>query len=366
MILRTLTLLFLGLQLNSFAGTAILRDTAMYGTWVNLGYSFEGSFYPSNAWNQETIALNADYTFVKSVATISNHRIVTETAQGKWSLNDNNKKLRFYYDNERYSSQGKILMYDSELNLDFFSSSYFTITVNKGGKPVTVLFQKSGVTETFEENFERVKSAVPEDTNQYASYFHLVNSLKPTKKKKIYFEENFFNIYLEETKLDAETTSKTFFYETRLTGFSDTAVSFELQSEYIDIEYKNGKTSNINNSYGFDYENKADIQKNIPIPNLNSVTYRPVNEPIKNTATVTMILSGITTLILAPLISINYKTGDFNQKRYYTTAGIGLIGIGVSVPVAIIFTPRKISLTTPDGAKGKKKWYLEKVKLQRP
>jgi hypothetical protein len=52
----------------------------------------------------------------------------------------------------------------------------------------------------------------------------------------------------------------------------------------------------------------------------------------------------LTALIIAPLISINYKTGDFNSDRYYKVAGAGLITVGVTLPLALIFSGRTFEL----------------------
>jgi hypothetical protein len=66
---------------------------------------------------------------------------------------------------------------------------------------------------------------------------------------------------------------------------------------------------------------------------------------------------------VAPLVSINYKNGDFNQSRYYTTAGIGLIGIGASIPIYFIFRDKKIKIYQNDGVATKNTWRLERVRL---
>jgi len=50
-------------------------------------------------------------------------------------------------------------------------------------------------------------------------------------------------------------------------------------------------------------------------------------------------------LILAPAISYNYKTGNFNQKRYFKIMVPSLITFGVSIPLAILIgnkEPREI------------------------
>jgi hypothetical protein len=71
------------------------------------------------------------------------------------------------------------------------------------------------------------------------------------------------------------------------------------------------------------------------------------------------LIGSVTTLIIAPLLSIDYKTGNFNSQHYYTIAAVGL-GMGVvSIPLFIFSKEKKFFLKQPKGLKGKT-WQIIK------
>jgi hypothetical protein len=47
-------------------------------------------------------------------------------------------------------------------------------------------------------------------------------------------------------------------------------------------------------------------------------------------------LGSVTALLVAPLVSMNYKTGDFNATRYYRWAAIGLCTVGICIPITVL------------------------------
>ena len=75
---------------------------------------------------------------------------------------------------------------------------------------------------------------------------------------------------------------------------------------------------------------------NLNIPSIEKISYQTNNslnwEAIGYS---TIIIGGLTSLFVAPLISINYKNGGFNANRYITCASIGLGLITIGIPIAV-------------------------------
>jgi hypothetical protein len=75
-------------------------------------------------------------------------------------------------------------------------------------------------------------------------------------------------------------------------------------------------------------------------------------------------LSALTTLLVAPLSSINYKTGSFNNTRFRTLAGIGLAGITVGIPLSILSRTKTYQLASaPDYCEY---WYIQPMSAEWP
>jgi hypothetical protein len=70
-------------------------------------------------------------------------------------------------------------------------------------------------------------------------------------------------------------------------------------------------------------------------------------------------IGSLTTLIVAPLVSIDYKTGAINSQRYYKVAAIGL-GLGiVSIPLFVLSKEKKFFLKASKDSK-RKTWQVIK------
>ena len=59
-----------------------------------------------------------------------------------------------------------------------------------------------------------------------------------------------------------------------------------------------------------------------------------------------IIVTGVfSALVVSPLASINYKTGGFNEKRYYKMAGFSLASLGVSIPIMVATRQKSFSIS---------------------
>ncbi len=363
------------LALLSFINTEaqVPEDFIFFGNWNNQGFDFSNTFYPNNFWNSEKITFNDDYTFTKINVRIKEHQLDTITHYGKWNWNEETETLRLYRDEERYYANGKIFIFEQEYKLNYLSSAYFSYFDQKFNQKVEFRFIKEGNTQSFEENiaFENSKKTFKDvKIDSLASYYFLVNTIKPLKKKKLYFDEFQYYINYAESNLDKGVLKQTGSFNGAIKDFTDTSIRFIFQQENIEIDFENGKTAYIENIYYKEDTNNEDYfsrsekfaEKEILIKNISDIEISRKFNTSGISPTIAL-FSTIATLIVAPLVSINYKNGDFNQSRYYTTAGIGLIGIGASIPIYFIFKDKKINIYQNDGVATKKTWRLERVRL---
>ncbi len=100
------------------------------------------------------------------------------------------------------------------------------------------------------------------------------------------------------------------------------------------------KTSNHNSLLDSIRLSKSETIRAIDIQSINTISYSK-SKKIANVGVVITTMSGFAALVVAPLASINYKTGNFNQQTYYSfLAGCG-IGFAVGIPLSTIFTKHK-------------------------
>lgn len=351
-------LFFLFSWISSTVLSQVPTDEEIYGTWVKQGYEFNGSFYPTNAWNSEVIQFNVDYRFSAFQTFLNRSNIDTATAKGKWSFNATSNALFFFADEERYANNDKIFRYASTAKISFKSGQYLVIDSLVNNRTLHVRYRKTTATETYEANRRRIASFKPHYTPKYdsnATHFLLVNALDPSKKLKLEFDRSYFKFQDTRSYTDSTLDDEEIIQDFVVTDFSDSTLDGALQNERRYLEFVNGSESELSNYY-------SDREKTIRFDKIENITYQKSTK-LEFLAPTLATTSVITTLLIAPLISINYKTGDFNQKRYYKTALIGLIGIGTSIPVSYLFRTKSLRIIPRNGEVDKKHWYLEKVRV---
>ena len=84
----------------------------------------------------------------------------------------------------------------------------------------------------------------------------------------------------------------------------------------------------------------------------------PTSMSIQGISNFGMLAGGVAAAIIAPLISINYKSGEFNEKKYYRVAGYGLSVAIICIPIHFVFAPKSYSIIPTDTKPTKNKWYL--------
>jgi len=64
-------------------------------------------------------------------------------------------------------------------------------------------------------------------------------------------------------------------------------------------------------------------------------------------------------LIVAPLVSINYKSGGFNSTTYFTCAGIGLGILTIGIPLSVLNKEKEYFINQPDEGKKQIIWRFK-------
>ncbi|MFC2129142.1 hypothetical protein ACFLQX_00005, partial [Bacteroidota bacterium] len=119
----------------------------------------------------------------------------------------------------------------------------------------------------------------------------------------------------------------------------------DISEEGVLIYPTNLDKSGYGDGYSFDfsesfYEESGDLTVIDP-RTITSIYYQSNGASAVSTVSGILAAAGYTTaMLIAPLISINYRTGDFNESRYYKVAGYSLITVGLTLPIAILTSGR--------------------------
>lgn len=195
--------------------------------------------------------------------------------------------------------------------------------------------------------------------------FYLVNSLDPLKKVKLSNRES-YGIKYESFDLENGIYSKVVDLSGRIDSLNDSSLVFEFESESTFIEYKNGMVSNIQNNWNcFECREYSTSQgygvATVDLKLLTKLDYSTrARSNLNSFGTVISTFSMITTLVVAPLVSINYRQGGFNSQRYFTIAGAGLAGLSVGIPLIFLSQNLQTCKLAPKGIRQSHDyWYLE-------
>lgn len=207
-------------------------------------------------------------------------------------------------------------------------------------------------------NQERIK------TRKYFPHpdVYLINSFNPKKRKKISFTFE-TELDYDDKLIDSLVTSQSHAYNGRILHIDSTNILFELYSEDITSINKFGVYTSTYKYYNYYLSDNYDDSihtVNLNPKQLTNIYYTSASRnTFRSIGYGITIASAITTFIVAPLASINFNNGNFNKNRFYSIAGSGLIGLSVGIPLIILGRERYYNLTTPNGIKDKKYWYLK-------
>ncbi len=100
---------------------------------------------------------------------------------------------------------------------------------------------------------------------------------------------------------------------------------------------------------------------NINISDILKIEYQSKSAQYWSTfGNTSIIIGSLTTLIISPLISIDYKNGGFNSDRYLKTSAIGLGLISIGIPISIISGEKTYHFKNREKKKKTKIWKLLK------
>ena len=203
-------------------------------------------------------------------------------------------------------------------------------------------------------------SQEPVETDSVYGHFLMINSGDTSKQFKLRDAGSYTLIYSEPTK-DSLTFEKIYFANGNIRKLFPKYVAFDIRNETIEHNYKDGSFMNTQNDYSSFYYFQHEQPRMI---NLNNLSYIDYSSPVRSTfhaiGISTMIISAVTTFILAPALNVDFKHGTMNSTGYINTVKVGLIGFAVGFPISYFTRTKRYQLTNNKSLNDGEYWYLGK------
>jgi len=190
-----------------------------------------------------------------------------------------------------------------------------------------------------------------------SNYKYLINSLDSTEAVMIPEDRN-IELYYEEQLVDSIYTHKSFYGLGFLDSICDDSILvaiYEMDISLWSEESYDGVT-NTTSVYG---NLTPSFLATIDLYNMPVLGFSTNGSDVFQSLSAFGMASGIfTALILAPLLSINYSSGEFRSQRYYRIAGYSLMAASISIPIYLLSMPKSYTIIPKDGDIDKNHWYL--------
>jgi len=208
-------------------------------------------------------------------------------------------------------------------------------------------------------SFSQDLNKVEEVDSVFANYL-LVNSANP--QKIIELKDNGpYNLAYIQKLTDSTRTENIFLLSGNIRYLNDNDLDFDIRNEAIEQNFKDGSIISTQNDYSSFYYSKNQVPRKINLGDIKYVNYSsPTRTLFHSIGISTMFASAATTLVLAPLLNMNFKTGDFNGNGYVSLATVGLAGFAVSVPITLLTKIKRYNIADKQ-KQDEEFWYFEKI-----
>lgn len=199
-----------------------------------------------------------------------------------------------------------------------------------------------------------------EEIDSVYGHFLMINSGDTSKQFKIRDAGAYTLIYSEPTK-DTFTYEKIVFANGNIRELFPNYVAFDIRNETIEHNYKDGSFMNTQNDYSSFYYSQHEEPRMIALKNLSYIDYSsPTRSTFHAIGVSTMIISAVTTLVVAPLLNIDYRNGTMNTTGYFNTVKVGLVGVAFGFPIAYFSRTKRYQITDNLLLNDSDYWYLGK------
>jgi hypothetical protein len=242
-----------------------------------------------------------------------------------------------------------VLHYDQEYNIKTLTDSVLILNYVVQQTKYTLHLTKAASLK--ENKFTRVKK---KDFRHEETRYVLVNSADTTKRVYLNASDG-ISVTIQEPTSDSAIASIQSWTSGSIENIKDSTLSLSVYRYSTTTNYKNDSSKTISKVY----KTQGGYTTAINLRYINSISYFSSRRMEWNMYFgVAAMLGGMDVLFFAPLSSIK-RNWEFDSKRYFRLAGIGLAGMAVCIPLSACFSEKSYSITQKNSKKDKNYWYFE-------
>ena len=333
--------------------------TLIIGSWKEIGMS-HNNIFDSIGITKSTLTFYPDGHFLNQDNYNKEYTPDYNSEMGKWRIKNNGKTLK-YFNIKRtgfqlFSAKPKTFEYRqihsiNDTSLIFFDNNkeaycqWYYIKINGGFDSYTPPDKKC---------------AMADSGDKYL--FSLVNS-HDTLKKIVLSTKRIYYLNYNDSLSDTAIQEKEITLSGKIKDLDQKFITCDYTRESTVLTNKKGNSINTTIDYNYSGDFNNSVQRKVDINKMVYIEYqRPYKVGISTSGGIILAASVITSLIIAPLASIDHKNTSFNMNRYGTMLLCGLSGIVVSIPLLITGSSKLYSITRKNKVNDKDFWYIEKTK----
>lgn len=332
-----------------------LPENQLAGTWKADRYIRGTDTIPFNGyWDTYHFLPTGEFKMLQSnlVENQENDTAIHFLQMGKYSLDDS--ILKFYHVKEFEISDGYFLV-EKRNKIVSLNDSLLRFEIILGDTIVYNVDYKRISEKEWEYAFQNINGiwSMPAD-DFLPPTIYLMNSLHPEKRKKINGYHSLTFSFVRPSTL-SDSTFENIEWIGMIAAINDTVLSFRVYDEKI-TWYNEVTDINITNST--EYSMVAPPVKTAPVQNAEITYSAPGVEMVNSISSGVFSFSLVSGLIIAPLASIQYRQGGFNEKRYFNIAGYSMSTALLMVPIMFATFEKTFHITTRKGPVSKWKWLI--------
>jgi|GEM_PF-6343754 len=331
--------LFIGF-LSADAQEAEVTESALVGHWQQVAVERLGKYSSEN--DSVVLSIFSNYRF-ESMRQVEDAASPDMVISGAWSLDSETKEITFSHSALRV---GAVVNPEEEsiVEVRMVNDSALILQTRLGSHPVFCSFRRinsSPLSDT---------AVVPETpAYSFTQDFWIRHSAKPEKRRLIRSNAD-LALY---PVLSGDTTIYSASGKFRMASPDHMVLCIE--EEEMEL-LRNG--TNVESIHRFWCVEDAPC-RTFSTNELELHVSTPGARSLNRVGTNLIAFGALTALVIAPLASINFRNGLFNEDRYFNLAAAGLAGVAVGISLVVFSGGKIYLLQSPDGAPDRDRWIVE-------
>jgi hypothetical protein len=335
-------------------------DSALFGSWQLVGHEAKGIFSSTTGIQILSFFDDGVYQHFQHFPSSTGGESASYNSSGDWVL-EQKKGNPILTRTRRIPASFQSLNKPMESGVEILTDSLLVLSGYEGKQLWLSHYRRiEDVPRIAEHHQIPAQETSASQRSPYALYLvHCAGTRKPVRIKP----EGTLNLAVNTPPVDTTLfTSLKVQMEGSLLNVHDSMITMKLYAENTFIRFSNNSRVSVSNSF---YYSDDEEHREILMSDIQSLKYSgPTRYSLNIAGGIITTSSALTLLMVAPLVSIQYKEGGFNADRYFLWAGASLAGLAIGIPLTIFSGTKTYRLSNyHSNTPCPNCWSLEKMPL---